>query len=297
MQKLIECVPNFSEGRRIGVIQKIASSAKKIKGVRVLDTEWDKSHNRSLVTIVGSPESVFKASFEMIRVATKLIDMNKHRGEHPRIGATDVVPFVPVSGVTLKECVALAERLGKKVSKELHIPVYLYEEAAKRKDRRSLGDIRRGEYEGLKEEMGTSEKRKPDFGEAKMHKTAGAAVIGARKYLIAYNVNLDTKNVEMAKKIAAKIREKDGGFPGVKALGFKVNGYAQVSMNLTDFEKTNFDEAYREIEKEAKKMRVKIKSSEIYGMLPLNALIRAVKTTFKADGFVSEQVLENKLFE
>lgn len=297
MQKLVECVPNFSEGRRISVINKIANSAKKVKGVRVLDIEWDKSHNRSLVTIIGAPEAVLKAAFEMIKTVTKLIDMRKHKGEHPRIGATDVVPFVPVSGVTLKECVVLANKLASKVARELKIPVYLYEAAAKRPDRINLADVRKGEYEGLKEEIETNPKRKPDYGPSKIHPTAGAMVVGARKYLIAYNVNLDTKNIEIAKKISAKVREKDGGLPGVKALGFKVGDYVQVSMNLVDFEKTNFDEAYRVVEKEAKKLKVGIKSSEVYGMIPLEALVKSVKTTFKAKDFKSEQVLEKRLYE
>lgn len=297
MQKLVECVPNFSEGRRVSVIRKIAASAKKIAGVRVLDVEWDKSHNRSLVTIVGAPVSVLKAAYEMIKTATKLIDMRKHKGEHPRIGATDVVPFVPVSGVTLRECVLLANKLAKKVAKELRIPVYLYEAAAKRPDRVNLADVRKGEYEGLAKEIEANPERKPDYGPSKMHPTAGATVIGARKYLVAYNVNLDTKDVEIAKKIASRIREKGGGLPGVKALGFKVGGYAQVSMNLTDFEKTNFDEAYRAVEKEAAKYKIKIKSSEIYGMIPLESLAGAVVTTFKAEGFTSDQVLEKRLYE
>lgn len=297
MQRLIECVPNFSEGRNLTKIKKIANSAKKIKGVRVLDVEWDRSHNRSLVTIVGAPNEVFRACYEMIKTATKLIDMRKQKGEHPRIGATDVVPFVPVSGVTLKECVVLANKLGKKVANELRIPVYLYEAAAKRADRVNLADVRRGEYEGLKKEIETNPERRPDYGPYKMHPTAGAVVIGARKYLIAFNVNLDTKDIEIAKKIAAKVREKDGGLPGVKALGFAVAGYAQVSMNLVDFEKTNFAEAYWAIEKEAKKFKVEIKSSEVYGMIPLEALVKAIKTTFKAKDFKSEQVLEKRLYE
>jgi len=297
MRKLVECVPNFSEGRRISVINKIAASIKAIKGVRLLDTEWDKSHNRSLVTIVGEPEAVLKAAFEMIKTATKLIDMRKHKGEHPRIGATDVVPFVPVSGVTIKECVVLSNKLAKKVAEELKIPVYMYEASAKRPDRVNLADVRRGEYEGFKKDIETNPARKPDYGLAKMHPTAGAIVIGARKYLVAYNVNLDTKDIEIAKKIAMKVREKDGGLPGVKALGFEVGGYTQVSMNLVDFEKTNFDEAYRAIETEAKKHKVDIRSSEIYGMIPLEALIRSVKTSFKTVNFKSDQVLEKKLYE
>ncbi len=297
MQYLIECVPNFSEGRRVSVINKIANSAKKIPGVRVLDVEWDKSHNRSLVTIVGSPQSTLKAVFEMVKTATKLIDMRKHKGEHPRIGATDVVPFVPVSGVSLKECVVLSNKLARTVSSKLKIPVYMYEASAKRNDRINLADVRKGEYEGLKIEIESNPSRKPDYGPSKMHPTAGAIVIGARKYLIAYNVNLDTKDIKIAKEIAGKIREKDGGLPGVKALGFKVGGYAQISMNLVDFEKTNFDEAYREIEKWAKKFKVGIKSSEVYGMIPMEALVRAVKKSFKAKGFSSEQVLEKRLYE
>ena len=297
MQKLVECVPNFSEGRRISVIRAIANSAKKIKGVRVLDIEWDKSHNRSLVTIVGAPDDVLKAVFETVKTATKLIDMRKHKGEHPRIGATDVVPFVPVSGVTLKECVVLANKLAIKIANELKIPVYLYEAAARRKDRINLADVRHGEYEGLKEEIEKNIERRPDYGPAKMHPRAGAMVIGARKYLIAFNVNLDTKDIEVSKKIAAKVREKDGGLPGVKALGFKVGGYAQISMNLIDYEKTNFDEAYRAVEKEAQKFKVGVRNSEVYGMIPLNALVKSVKTTFKARDFTAKQVLEKRLYE
>ncbi len=297
MQKIVECVPNFSEGRNLAKIKKIADSAKKIKGVKVLDTEWDKSHNRSLVTIVGSPDAVLKASFEMIKTATRLIDMRKHKGEHPRIGATDVVPFIPVSGITTKECVVLSNKLAKMVSTKLKIPVYMYEASAKKKNRVNLADVRRGEYEGLKIEIETNKERKPDYGPSKMHPTAGAVVIGARKYLIAYNVNLDTKNIDVAKKIASKIREKDGGLPGVKALGFEVNGFAQISMNLVDFEKTNIDVVYIEIEKLTKKYKVRIKSSEIYGMIPMDALVLSVKNMLKAKDFTGDQVLEKRLYE
>jgi glutamate formiminotransferase len=294
MQKLIECVPNFSEGRNLAKIKRIAAAAKKS---RVLDIEWDKSHNRSLVTIVGSPETVFADAFAMIKTATKLIDMRKHKGEHPRIGATDVVPFIPVSGVSIKECVILSNKLAKKVAQELKIPVYLYEAAAKRPERVNLADVRQGEYEGLRVAIEKDPARRPDFGPTKMHPTAGAVVIGARKYLVAFNVNLATGDVEMAKKIAGKIRASGGGLPGVKALGFKVGGLAQVSMNLVDFEKTNFDEAYRAIEKEARRLKVAIRNSEIYGMIPLEALVRSVKTSFKTDDFHSDQVLEKKLYE
>ena len=292
MQKVVECVPNFSEGKDLKLINTIFDTAKKVKGVKVFELEYNASHNRCLFTIVGAPDAVLRSVYESIKTVTKLIDMEKHKGEHPRIGATDVVPFVPVSGVSMKECVDLARKLGKMVGDKLKIPVFLYEEAATKPESRNLADVRKGEYEGLKVKM-----NKPDFGPFKMHPTAGAIVIGARKYLVAYNVNLDTSDVEIAKSIAKKIREKDGGLPAVKALGFDVEGRAQVSMNLVDFEKTNFDEVYRAIEKEAEKLGVKVKSSEIYGMIPLESLVRAVKTSFKADTFKSDQVLEKKLYE
>ena len=297
MQKLVECVPNFSEGRNKTVINKIFNAAKKIKGIKVFELESDKSHNRCLFTIVGSPEAVFNSVWESIKVATKLINMERHTGEHPRIGATDVVPFVPVSGVTIQECVILAKKLGQKMARELKIPVYLYEAAATRPGRVNLADVRVGEYEGLKKAIIKNPERKPDYGPSKLHPTAGAIVIGARKYLVAFNVNLDTRDTSIGKKIAGKIRERGGGLTAVKALGFDVGGYAQVSMNLVDFEKTNFDQAYREIEKWVKTYKVKIKSSEIYGMVPLKSLVKAVKTTFKANTFKSDQVLEERLYE
>lgn len=297
MKKLIECVPNFSEGKDKKKIEKIYKAAKKIKNVKVFELEWDKSHNRSLFTIVGSPKDVLDSVFEAIKVATKLINMESQKGEHPRIGATDVVPFIPVSGVSMKECVEISKKLGKKVAKELKIPIFLYEASATRKDRRNLADVRKGEYEGLKEKIKTDKDKKPDFGPSEFHKTAGAMVVGARKFLVAYNVNLDTKDISVAKEIASKVREKGGGLKAVKALGFKVDGIAQISMNLVDFEKTNFDEAFKEIDKLAKKKGVIIKSSEIYGMIPLDAVVRAIRTTFKEKTFKSGQVLENRMYE
>ncbi|HKC04757.1 MAG TPA: glutamate formimidoyltransferase [Patescibacteria group bacterium] len=292
MKKIVECVPNFSEGKDLKIINAIFDAAKKVKSVKVFELEYNASHNRMLFTIVGEPEDVMSSVFESIKVATKLIDMNKHVGEHPRIGATDVVPFVPVSEVSMEECVQLAKKLGKKVADELSIPVFLYESAATKPENINLADVRIGQFEGFKEEIKT-----PDYGPAKIHATAGAVVIGARKYLIAYNVNLDTSDVQIAKDIAKKIREKDGGLPGVKALGFLVDGKAQVSMNLVDFEKTNFDQAYSAIEKEIKNYKLEIKNSEIYGMIPLESLIEAIKSTFKAETFKSDQVLEKKLYE
>ncbi len=291
MQRIVECVPNFSEGKDLKIINAIFD-ASKTKGVKVFELEHNASHNRMLFTVVGEPEDVLNSVYESIRVATKLIDMNRHIGEHPRIGATDVVPFVPVSGVTMEECVELSNKLAKKVADELKIPVFMYEASAKHDEYRNLADIRVGEFEGFKEGM-----KVPDFGPDKIHPTAGATVIGARKYLIAFNVNLDTPDVQVAKDIAKKIREKDGGLPGVKALGFLVDSKAQVSMNLVDFEKTNFDQAYRAVEKEIKSYKLEIKNSEVYGMIPLEALVRAVKSTFKAETFKADQVLEKKLWE
>lgn len=291
MQKIVECVPNFSEGRDQKVMQAIFEAAK-TKGIKVFEPESNPDHNRMLFTIVGAPEAVLASIFESIKVATKLIDMEKHKGEHPRIGATDVVPFVPVAGVTMEECVELSNKLAKKVAEELKIPVFMYEESAENPAYRNLADIRVGEFEGFKEKM-----KKPDYGPDKIHPTAGAIVIGARKYLVAFNVNLDTHDIQIAKDVASKIREKNGGLPAVKALGFDVDGSAQVSMNLVDYERTNFDEAYRAVEKEAEARGVKIKSSEIYGMIPLESLVKAVKTTFKAGTFKSDQVLEKKLYE
>lgn len=296
MQKIVECVPNFSEGKDKRIINAIYNASKQVTGdrtqVKTFELEYNSSHNRMLFTIVGSPEDVLNSVFASIKKATELIDMNSHIGEHPRIGATDVVPFVPLSGISMEECVELSNKLAKKVADELKIPVFMYEASAKHEEYRNLADVRIGEYEGIKKNM-----RKADYGPDKTHPTAGAIVIGARKYLVAYNVNLDTPDVAVAKEIAKKIREKDGGLKAVKALGFEVDGLAQVSMNLVDYEVTNFDEAYREIEKEAKKLGVKIVNSEIYGMIPLEALIKAIKNTFEADNFKSDQVLEKKLYE
>lgn len=299
MDKVVECVPNFSEGRRPEVIKRIAAAASRYKKIKVLDIEWDRDHNRSLITLVGDPKQMLDAVFRMIRIATRLIDMEKHQGEHPRIGATDVVPFIPISGLTMDQCVRMASTLGRWVGRELRIPVYLYEAAATRRDRVNLADVRKGEYEGLKEEIGTNPQRKPDFGPSKMHPTAGAIVIGARKFLIAYNVNLDTKNVKIAKKIAKIVREKDGGFPAVKALGFEIKnkGYVQVSMNLCDYEKTNMGEVFEKIKEEAQKRRAKVINSEIYGLVPLEALVDLVQKSLQSSDFKKAQILETKIWE
>lgn len=291
-RKVVECVPNFSEGRSQNIINQIAAAASQVRGAKVLDVEWNAAHNRSLVTIVGEPEAVYRAAWAAVAAATKLVDMRRHSGEHPRIGATDVVPFVPVANVTLAECVRLARRFGQQVARNWKIPVYLYEAAATGPERVNLADVRKGEYEGLVEEM-----RKPDFGPNKMHPTAGAMVVGARQYLVAYNVNLDTADVQIAKDIASRIREKNGGLPGVKALGFAVDGRAQISMNLVDFARTNIDGVYRVIEAEAQKRKVAIYNSEVYGMIPLAAMVKMVRDSLKAMDFTADQVLEKKIYD
>lgn len=296
MDKIIECVPNFSEGRDKERIKAIVDAGRSDK-VKILDIESDPDHNRMLTTIVGEPEAVFQSVWGMIKKATELIDMEKHQGEHPRIGATDVVPFIPVANLTMEECVKLARRLGERVADELRIPVYLYEVAATRPDRANLANVRKGEYEGLKKEIVTNPDKKPDFGPAKMHPTAGAMVVGARKFLIAYNVNLDSKDIQIAKDIAKLVREKDGGFPAVKALGFAIKdkGYVQVSMNLCDFENTNMDTVFRNIKEEAEKRGVKVLGSEIYGMVPKAALEGIDLEELQLIDFKKEQILEERL--
>lgn len=294
MQSLVECVPNFSEGRRPEVLDQIAAVFRRYPTLRLLDIESDPDHNRSVFTLVGPPDDMVEAMFEAIKTAATLIDLEQHRGAHPRIGATDVVPFVPLRGVEMEDCVALAQRLGQRVGDELQIPVYLYEAAATRPDRVNLADIRRGEYEGLKAEIATNPDRQPDFGPARLG-PAGATVIGARTFLIAYNVYLTTSDVEIAKKIARTIRGSSGGLRYVKALGLVVNGKAQVSMNLTDFQKTPIHVAVELIRREAQRYGVAIESSELIGLIPQQALLDAAAWYLQLDNFRPDMVLENRL--
>jgi glutamate formiminotransferase len=299
MSKIVECVPNFSEGRRIDVIDSIVSEVKSVEGVRLLDYEYDGDHNRSVVTFVGEPQKVKEAAFKAISKAAELIDMNKHEGEHPRIGASDVVPFIPISEVTMDDCVDLARELGKEVADKLKIPVFLYEAAATKPERKNLANIRKGQYEGLKEDIKKDPERKPDFGPDELHPTAGATVIGARMPLVAYNVNLGTDDVEIAKKIAKAIRYKDGGLRFVKALGFEIKerGIVQVSMNLTNYEKTPVFRVFEMIKAEAERYGVPVIGSEVIGLIPVNALIDSADYYLKIENFKKEQILENKLWE
>jgi len=296
MQQIVECVPNFSEGQREEVIQQIAEAIRSVPGVRLLDVESDADHNRSVVTFVGEPEAVLQGAFQGMAQAAGLIDMNQHQGGHPRMGATDVVPFVPVRGVTMEDCAALARRLGEQVSRELGIPVYLYEEAATRPDRRNLADVRKGEYEGLREAIKTDPDRKPDFGPAEMG-PAGATAIGARPPLIAFNVYLNTGDVEIARAIARAVRHSSGGLRYVKALGLLVEGQAQVSMNLTNYQRTPVARVVEMIRREAARYGVSVARSEVVGLLPAEALYDAAAYYLQLSGFSPAQVLEDRLAE
>lgn len=292
---LVECVPNFSEGRRPEVVEAIKRTIADIKSVYVLDLHMDEDHNRSVITFVGPPEAVEEAAFRAISKAAQLIDLNDHEGEHPRIGATDVVPFIPISEISMEECVAIAHRLGDRVGSELDIPVYLYEEAATRPSRRRLEDVRRGEYEGLKQDIGTDPEREPDYGPLEIG-PAGATVIGAREFLIAYNVYLSTEDKAIADKIARAVRRSSGGLRYVKALGMLVDGRAQVSMNLTNFRKTPLARVVEFIRREAERYGVGIHHSELVGLIPQDAMVDAAVWYTQMDQFEPDQVLERRLY-
>jgi len=291
---LVECVPNFSEGRNKAVVDSIVE-AMKIPGVYLLDREMDADHNRSVITLLGDRENIAEAVIRGVGKAAELIDLTHHQGAHPRIGATDVVPFIPIEGVTIEDCVAIARRVGEEIWKRWSIPVYLYEAAATRPERQNLEDIRRGQFEGLREDIARDPARKPDFGEARIHPTAGATVVGARKALIAYNVFLNTTDVSIAKKIAKAIRFSSGGLRYVKGAGFAVRGLAQVSMNLTDFEQTPVARVFEFVKREAARYGVLPLSSEIVGLIPKKALEDAAEWFLQVENFDSSMILENRL--
>ncbi len=291
---LVECIPNFSEGRRLEVIQAIVDSIRAVPGALLLDQSSDPDHNRTVVTFAGPPQAVEQAAFAAIAKAAELIDLDKHQGEHPRIGATDVVPFVPISGVGMAECVEIARRLGKRVGEELGIPVYLYEEAAARPDRVNLADIRKGEYELLKEEIASNPDRAPDYGPVKVG-PAGATVIGARQPLIAYNVYLNTPDAAVAKKVARAVRHLSGGLRFVKGLGLLVDGQAQVSMNLTNYRKTPVHRAVEMVRREAARYGASVTRSELVGLIPQQALVDSAVWYLQLDGFRAEQILESRI--
>lgn len=294
MTQTVEVVPNFSEGRRKPVVDSIVAAMAAVPGAEVLDVQSDLDHNRSVMTAVGTPQAVSEASFRGIAKAAELIDMDHHRGEHPRMGATDVVPFIPIRGVTMDDCVVLAQELGARVGSELGIPVYLYESAASRPDRRNLAEVRRGEYEGLKEEIGTNPDRVPDFGPNALG-SAGATAIGARPPLVAFNVYLNTDDVAPAKAIAKAVRHSSGGLRYVKALGLLVDGQAQVSMNLTDYRRTPMHRVVEMIRTEAARYGLVITHTEVVGLLPAQALLDAAQSYLQLRDFSSDQVLDNHL--
>ncbi len=294
MSTLVECVPNFSEGRDKAKVEAIVA-AMKVDGVYLLDREMDADHNRSVITLVGEREAIQEAAIRGVGKAAELIDLNVHKGAHPRMGATDVVPFIPIDGVTIEDCVAMARHVGEQIWKRFQIPVYFYEAAATTPERQNLENIRRGQFEGIRAEIATNPARKPDFGEAKLHPTAGATVVGARKFLIAYNIFLNTPDVEIAKKVAKAVRFSNGGMRFVKGAGFLVRGLAQVSMNLTDFEQTPVHRVFEMVKREATRYGATPVSSEIVGLIPKKALEQAAEWFLQVENFDSSLILENRL--
>jgi len=291
---LVECVPNFSEGRDSAKVDAIVE-AMRISGVFVLDREMDADHNRCVITLAGEREAIEEAAICGVGKAAELIDLTRHQGAHPRMGAADVIPFIPIDGVTLEDCVAMARRVGAEIWRRYQIPVYLYEAAAATAERQNLENIRRGQFEGIREEIVTHPERKPDFGEARVHPTAGATVVGARRPLIAYNIFLNTADVSVAKKIAKAVRFSSGGLRYVKAAGFLVRGLAQVSMNLTDFEQTPIHRVFEFVKREAARYGVVPVSSEIVGLIPKLALEQAAEWFLQVENFDSSLILENRL--
>ncbi len=291
---LVECVPNFSEGRDPARVDAIIE-AMKIPGVYLLDREMDADHNRCVITLAGEREAVQEAAIRGVGRAAELIDLTQHQGAHPRIGAADVVPFIPISGVTLEDCVAMARQAGAEIWKRYRVPVYLYEAAATTPQRQNLENIRRGQFEGLRDEIAVNPARKPDFGEPRLHPTAGATVVGARKFLIAYNIFLNTSDVAIAKQVAKAIRFSSGGLRFVKAAGFLVRGMAQVSMNLTDFEQTPIHTVFELVRREAARYGAAPVSSEIIGLIPKLALEQTAEWFLQVENFDSSLILENRL--
>jgi len=298
-RQLIECVPNFSEGRDPAKIDAIIQSITSVPDVVLLDRESDTDHNRSVLTFVGPPSAVAEAALACVTKAVELIDLTKHQGAHPRIGAADVVPFIPIEGVTLEECVRLAEKVGAAIWEKLRVPVYFYEAAARRPERTNLENIRRGQFEALVREMGTVPERAPDCGDAVCHPTAGAVVLGARKFLIAYNVNLGTPDISIARKIAKTIRFSTGGFRYVKSMGVMLTtrNQAQVSINLTDFEQTPMHLVFETVRREAERWGVPVVGSEIVGLIPKKAIEMSAEYFLRYENFRPELVLENRIAE
>jgi len=297
MDRIVECVPNFSEGRKTETVARLVEAVESVEGALVLGTHVDADHNRSVITFVAPPETVVEAALRVVERAAELIDLNAHAGQHPRMGATDVLPFVPVRGVSVEECVALAHGAGERVWRELGIPIYFYESAALRPERRNLADVRRGGFELLRGQIASVPERAPDVGEARLHPTAGALIVGVRPLLIAYNVTLKTADVGIARRIARAVRERDGGLLHLKALGFELEsrGVVQVSMNLTSYEQTNLHQAFEAVRREAERLGVEVIASEVVGLVPQAALLAAAAHFLKLENYSPDLVLENRI--
>lgn len=294
---LVECVPNFSEGRKIETVARLVEAISSVSSACVLDKHIDPDHNRSVITFVAEPELVVEAAFRAVRLASELIDMRRHQGVHPRLGATDVLPFVPISGVSMEDCVALAHQAGERIARELSIPVFFYERAALKPERVFLEDVRRGALELLREQIAVDPERRPDVGPLMVHEGAGAIAVGARPFLIAFNVNLNTKDVLVARAIARTVRARHGGLPFVKALGFELStrGLVQVSMNLVNYEATGMAQAYEAVKDEAGRIGVEVFSTEIVGLVPEKALDRNAEYFQKLQNLTEDKILENRL--
>jgi glutamate formiminotransferase len=297
MNRIVECVPNFSEGRRPEVIDRLCEAVESVETAIVLGTHRDQDHNRSVITFVASPENVVETALRVVALASQLINLHDHTGEHPRIGATDVLPFIPVSGIKMEETVVLAHEAGRRIANELGIPVYFYESAAMRADRVRLENVRRRGFEELRLEINVDPERLPDAGQPRLHETAGAIAVGARPFLIAFNVNLRTNDITVARRIARAVRERDGGLPFLKALGFDLHsrGIVQVSMNLINYEVTGMSQAFEAVRAEADKLGVELAGAEIVGLVPQAALDRSAAYFPLLENFSEDLVLENRI--
>ena len=297
MRSIVECVPNFSEGRKTETVERLARAISSVPTACVLDTHIDPDHNRSVITFVAAPERVVAAAFGVVKLAAELIDMRQHRGVHPRLGATDVLPFIPINGVTMDDCVALAHSAGERIARELSIPVFFYERAALKPDRVNLEDVRRGALELLREQIAVEPSRTPDVGPLMVHESAGAIAVGARPFLIAFNVNLRSRDVSVARAIARVVRARHGGLPFVKALGFELStrGLVQVSMNLVNYEATGMAQAYEAVRAEAARLGVEVFSTEIVGLVPKKALDNDAEYFKKLENLTADKILENRL--
>jgi len=294
---LVECVPNFSEGRRTETVERLAQAISSVPTACVLDTHIDPDHNRSVITFVAAPERVVAAAFAAVKLAAELIDMRQHQGVHPRLGATDVLPFIPISGVSMDDCIMLAHSAGERIARELSIPVFFYERAALKAERVNLEDVRRGALELLREQIAVEPSRTPDVGPLMVHESAGAIAVGARPFLIAFNVNLKSRDVSLARAIARVVRARHGGLPFVKALGFELStrGLVQVSMNLVNYETTGIAQAYGAVRDEAARLGVEVFSTEIVGLVPRKALDGDAEYFKKLENLTADKILENRL--